>query len=163
MLQISKGIDMLLFKHRGLSVVLFGLFVVGFFYSQLIVAKSSSPLGKGEIARAGFSTAISNHEPVDVLISLGMHEREVFFFTELAFMDGRTIVHRWMHDGRVSFEETFKVEGPSWRVFSKQVLSPAQQGEWTVIVFDQESGWPLMAEALHYGVSDVLNAGNQYF
>ena len=113
-------------------------------------ADNESPLGDGEVSRALFTTGIADREPVDHLLVVDSAIDEVYFFTELKFLSGRTIVHRWEYEGQVVAEVPFKVSGPRWRVFSKKALAPHLAGEWTVVVMDQESGWPLLAELFKY-------------
>ncbi len=101
------------------------------------------------VARAQFTTAIVDREPVDNVAVLSPPVDSVFFFTDLRHMEGRTIIHRWEYAGRVQSQKPFKVEGPRWRVYSKVVLEPEQYGDWSVTVLD-ESGWPWYVEIFRY-------------
>ncbi len=111
-----------------------------------------SPLGKGKVSRSTFTTAVVAREPVDEVVVLDNGSTEIYFFTELKFLQGRTIVHRWEYDGVLQAEVAFKVGGPRWRVYSKKTLMPHQTGDWTVVVRDQESGWPLEARMFHFSL-----------
>jgi hypothetical protein len=75
--------------------------------------------------------------------------REVYFFTDLRNLQGRTVMHRWMYNGQVVSQVPFEVGGPRWRVNSKKEIDPDQVGEWSVTVVDQ-SGWPLYTELFRY-------------
>lgn len=92
----------------------------------------------GEVARAQFTTGIEDREPVDDLSRLDTSRDQVFFFTELRGLEGRTITHRWMHDGEVQATVDFEVGGPRWRVWSSKDLLPDWTGGWTVVVVDDE-------------------------
>lgn len=102
-----------------------------------------------EVARAQFTTGISNREPVDEVVVATPLISEVYFFTDLRRLEGRTVMHRWEYEGRVVSQVPFKVGGPRWRVNSKKVIDPDQVGEWSVTVVD-ESGWPLYTELFRY-------------
>ena len=101
------------------------------------------------VARAQFTTAISNREPVDEVVLLEASASHVYFFTDLRFLQERTVKHVWEFGGRVVSTVPFKIGGPRWRVNSRVDLEPDQLGEWSVTVVD-ESGWPLYTELFHY-------------
>jgi len=104
---------------------------------------------EAKVARAQFTTAIENREPVDQVVILRPPADEVYFFTDLRHLQGRTVIHRWEYDGQVRSQVSFEVKGPRWRVFSKKKLKPDQLGEWSVTVLDA-SGWPLFMELFRY-------------
>jgi hypothetical protein len=83
---------------------------------------------------AQFTTGIENREPIDQITFVGNDARKVFFFTDLRGLEGRTVVHRWIYDGRVMAEVEFEVRGPRWRVWSSKDLLPDWIGDWTVEV-----------------------------
>lgn len=92
----------------------------------------------GEVARAQFTTGIEDREPVDDIDRLDSSHDQVFFFTELRGMQGRTVTHRWMHDGEVQATVDFDVGGSRWRVWSSKDLLPDWSGGWSVVVVDEE-------------------------
>lgn len=102
-----------------------------------------------QVARAQFTSAIRDREPVDQLVVASPLISEVYFFTDLRHLEGRTVTHRWEYEGRVVSQVPFKVGGPRWRVNSKKEIEPDQVGEWVVTVID-ESGWPLYSEMFRY-------------
>ncbi len=104
---------------------------------------------EGWVERAQFTHGIENREPVDDIVLLENNETEIYYFTDLRKLTGRTVTHRWEYEGRVMAEIPFKVGGPRWRVYSKKTLLPTQLGKWTVVVVD-ESGWPLHATVFRY-------------
>lgn len=105
---------------------------------------------EGKVARAQFTRAVVNREPVDEVLELPNTAREIFFFTDLRGLAGRRVVHRWEYQGRVMAEVGFDVGGPRWRVFSRKALLPTQTGKWSVVVVDEETGWPLHVGVFRY-------------
>ncbi len=92
----------------------------------------------GHIARAAFTSAISDREPVDNVTQVSAQTKRIFFFTELRGMGGQTVVHRWVHEGTVMAEVPFNVGAPRWRVWSSKNLLPAWMGDWQVFVIDAD-------------------------
>lgn len=90
------------------------------------------------VARAQFTTAIEDREPVDQVHRLGTEHDRVVFFTELRGLEGRRVTHRWVHDGEVEARVDFEVGGPRWRVWSSKDLIPEWSGTWIVEVVDDE-------------------------
>lgn len=90
----------------------------------------------GGVARAQFTTAIEDREPVDQFHRIDTSHDAATFFTELRGLEGRTVTHRWMHDGGIHAEVEFDVGGPRWRVWSSKDLLPEWTGAWTVEVVD---------------------------
>ena len=107
----------------------------------------------GVVERAVLTTAITNREPADELVTVGTGLSEIYYFTELKHLAGRTVTHRWAYTGMIVAEVSFEVGGPRWRVFSRNALYPDQQGEWTVTVVD-ESGWTLHETRFDYRPGD---------
>lgn len=89
------------------------------------------------VARAVFTSAIQDREPVDTVHTLSADHDKVFFFTELHGLAGHTITHRWIYQGQVKAEITFVVKGDRWRVWSSKRLVPSLTGTWQVDVVDQ--------------------------
>lgn len=112
----------------------------------------------GEVARAQFTSGITDREPVDDLDRMNTWRNRVFFFTELRGLEGRTVTHRWMHDGEVQGTVEFEVGGPRWRVWSSKDLLPDWTGGWTVVVEDDQ-GEQLGIRTLIY-TDQVAGAGD---
>ncbi len=130
-------------SHRALFLCMTGMLCL---LSSVLQAQepTESPVPDAYVARAIFTTAVVNREPVDQVVSVGPEHNEIFFFTDLRQLAGRTVKHRWEFEGQFMGEIEFQVGGPRWRVFSKKTLNPGESGKWTVLVLD-ESGWPLHA------------------
>ena len=108
-----------------------------------------SPVPDAKVARAVFTSGIENREPVDELANVSADLSEVYFFTDLRGLEGRTVTHRWELEGETVAEVSFQIGGPRWRVYSKKSLGPGLKGDWTVVVVD-ESGWPVDAAMFRY-------------
>ena len=113
---------------------------------------------KGRVARAIFTSAIVDREPVDNLTEVSGDAQRVFFFTDLRELAGQIVTHRWEYNGKVMAEVTFKVgDGARWRVYSSKNLLPEWSGQWTVVV-SNESGWPLDTRVFDYSAKDADKA-----
>lgn len=113
----------------------------------------AGPVPGAEVARAQFTSAVKDREPVDQLVVLTAPARYIFFFTDVRNMEGRVVVHNWEYQGKLMSVVPFQVGGPRWRVFSKMELEPQQTGEWSVVVTDKDTGWPLYTELFRYDAS----------
>jgi hypothetical protein len=94
----------------------------------------------GNVARAAFTRAIEDREPVDSLSSLPNDRDKIFFFTDIRDMAGAVVIHRWEYDGKIVAEIPFEIGGPRWRVYSSKNLDPSWTGEWKVSVVDGQGG-----------------------
>ena len=112
-------------------------------------AETSGQQGVGEVARAQFTTAIEEREPVDNVVLLSSEVDQVYFFTDLRQLEGQTVTHRWEYNGKVEAEVNFQVTSDRWRAFSSKNLDPGKLGPWTVVVVD-ERGWPIKAALFEY-------------
>lgn len=102
------------------------------------------------IKRAVFTTGIEDREPVDQVDSLATDVDKIFFFTEIAAMEGSSVTHRWIHDGETLAEVTFNVGGPRWRVWSSKNLIPTWVGDWTVECVDSTGNQLSEASFVYY-------------
>lgn len=106
----------------------------------------------GSVARAQFASAVQDREPTDKLTALTNDKTRIYFFTELKDMDGHKVTHRWEHDGKVIYEQTFDVTSPRYRTYSSKTLDPSWTGEWKVAVVDDHGG-TLSASTFTYEVA----------
>lgn len=109
----------------------------------------------GEVARAVFTSAVVEREPVDSILTLGNDESHVYYFTELRGLAGQRIIHRWEYEGEVMAEVVFDVGGWRWRVWSRKNLRPEWRGRWEVSVIDQD-GRVLQQRSLDYQPATVF-------
>jgi len=61
---------------------------------------------------------------------------KVFFFTEIAGMEGKTITHRWMKDGSKVADIRISVASNRYRCHSSRSVS-GKTGDWTTQVLDE--------------------------
>lgn len=92
------------------------------------------------VSRAQLTSGVREREPVDQLdspITLnGRQDRRILYFTELRDLAGQTVVHRWMHEGKVVAIVPFAIAGERWRVYSRKPVVPDQSGAWRVVITD---------------------------
>ena len=101
---------------------------------------TAAPPQAGSVARAVFTSAVTEREPADTITSLSNDATNIMFFTELQGLQGQTVTHRWEHGDKVMAEIKFDVGSARWRVFSSKRLDPSWTGEWKVSVVDANGG-----------------------
>ncbi len=94
--------------------------------------------GEGSVVKAVFTTGVVDREPVDEVNSVYTDTKKLFFFTEIRNMQGKTVLHRWVHEGQILAEVSFEVGGPRWRIYSSKNLSDEWLGNWKAEVLDSE-------------------------
>lgn len=109
----------------------------------------AQPKSTGSVARAQFTSAVQDREPVDKVTTLLNDKNRIYFFSEIKDAPNQKITHRWEHNGKIVSETSFDVGGNRWRVFSNKTLDPSQTGEWKVSVVD-EAGSTLGASTFTY-------------
>lgn len=111
---------------------------LNFILFAITLAIGSSALA-GSVKRASFTVGIVDREPVLSVDSISAESyNSISFFTELSDLEGHTVTHQWMYDGKVMFEKTFEVNGARWRVWTSKTLLPSWTGTWTVNVLDDD-------------------------
>ena len=100
-------------------------------------AKPAAAQTTGSVARAQFTNAVENREPVDKVSNLLNDKNRIYFFSEIKDAPNQKITHRWEYDGKVMSEMNFDVGSARWRVFSSKTLDPSWTGEWKVSVLDE--------------------------
>ncbi len=104
----------------------------------LTLSIGSSALAGG-VSRASFTIGVEDREPVLMVDTISAESyNSISFFTELSDLEGKTITHQWMYDGKVMFEKSFDVRGARWRVWTSKTLLPSWTGTWTVNVLDED-------------------------
>lgn len=121
-------------------------------------AAQTQPKSTGTVARAQFTSAIQDREPVDKVSTLLNDKQRVYFFSEIKDAPNQKITHRWEHDGKVVSETSFDIGGNRWRVYSNKTLDPQQTGEWKVSVVD-EAGSTLGVSTFTYEAAKAPTPG----
>jgi hypothetical protein len=89
------------------------------------------------VRRAVVCTSISNHEPTDSLTLVPSSTGKVFFFTEIAGLEGKTITHRWIKDGTKVADIRISIASNRYRCHSSRSVS-GKTGDWSVQVLDED-------------------------
>ena len=100
----------------------------------LATALAPPAVAEPAVARAQFTSAVVEREPVDALDAVSASNGRVRFFTELRGLAGRDVVHRWEYGGQVMAEVVIPVGADRWRAWSSKRLLPAWSGVWQVSV-----------------------------
>jgi hypothetical protein len=103
--------------------------------------KKDAAIISTHLKRAIFTTAIVQREPVDDIDTLSAATERIYFFTEIAGLQDKTIRHRWIYNNEVLAEIPIPIGGPNWRVYSRKKLLPAWTGEWTVVIIDEDDNF----------------------
>lgn len=118
----------------------------------MAAATSVAFAAEGTVTRAQFTSAVLDREPVDEITTIDSNTGSVFFFTEFSDFEGTTASHRWIYNGEVRFELSFKIRGPRWRVYSQKTLPSEWMGDWKVEIVS-EDGSVLAAHNLRHSGS----------
>jgi len=114
------------------------LCVLAFLSSTTLWANSEDKNTVEEVARAQFTTAIEDREPVDQLTQVGDELERVYFYTEIHNRADTSITHRWSHDGKLASDVKLDIGADRWRTWSSKGMDPSRAGEWTVDVLDED-------------------------
>ncbi len=128
------------------AVICFTLCLWTSFHGRAATAADSF---SGSVIRAMFTTAMNQTEPANEALIVENKIRNIYFFSEVEGMKGKTVIHRWESRGEVVLEKKFQVTRQSEKLVSSFKLYPDRTGEWMVIVTD-ETGWPFKAVMFKY-------------
>jgi hypothetical protein len=110
---------------------------------------STASAPSGTVKRAVFCTGVTEREPVDEVATLAAPAAQVYFFTEIIGMAGKTVTHKWSLDGSAMGEVPISIGADRWRCYSVKTLAPTMTGTWTVTVVDGE-GMTLVEKTVTY-------------
>lgn len=114
--------------------------------SVLVVFQAHAEDG---VARAAFTTEISEREPVDEVSELTNDTSKIYYFTEIKGLEGQTLTHRWELNGEIQATISIPIGGNRWRIWSSKNLNADATGEWKVTVLD-EAGSELSGNSFNY-------------
>lgn len=112
-------------------------------------APAAAATTTGEVKRAQFCTAVVEREPADDITTLAAPAGSVSFFTELIGMAGKTVTHKWSHDGQAMGDVAISVGADRWRCYSTKTLAATMTGTWMVEVVD-DAGTKLAEKSFTY-------------
>lgn len=139
---LTIGFRRISFVNLG---VLFCIFIIGLTSSN----KAHSESADGEISRALFTTKLVKNEPENEVLIMENDNYNLYYFSEVKNMHGKTIYHHWEYRGEKVFEQKFNVSKKSEKLISRYRLDPLKTGEWMVVITD-EQGWPIKATMFKY-------------
>ena len=127
-----------MFKHLKIKSLISASFIIALLTInvKLLIPSSIDPNLKQGVAKACFTSAIVDRNPVDDLSHLSTEVNKIYFFSEIQNMEGNVITHRWIFNGNTMAEKSFEINGPRWRINSSKNLIPEWTGEWKVQVID---------------------------
>lgn len=99
-------------------------------------AESAAPAKTPSVARAQFTSAIAEREPVDALSETAEGSEKVYFFTEVNDCGGTTITHKWLHGGVTIAEVQLDIGGDRWRTRSSKKIHHLAPGTLEAQVID---------------------------
>ncbi|HYW92885.1 MAG TPA: DUF2914 domain-containing protein [Gammaproteobacteria bacterium] len=94
---------------------------------------SQSAAGKpeGRVAGAAITTDIQQREPQNHLTTVPNSVRTVYYFTDVRGLQGKTITHRWIYQGKTMATVKFEIGGNRWRTWSSKTMLAGWTGKWT--------------------------------
>ena len=110
-------------------------------------------LAEGPVPRVALTSAIEDREPIDVVSHVPATSDHIYYFSELSGQAGRTIIHRWLHEGNNYGDVHFDIGGDRWRVWSRKQLTGELHGDWRVQIVDAEDERVLRETRFTYGES----------
>ena len=110
--------------------VLLALLVLG------LLLPSLQSQAQEQITNATFTTALVGGQPTDYVQNIANSVREVYYYSEVAGLKGKTITHRWQREGEVKAEIKIRIDTDPAQAVSKLKLRPEWTGAWTVQTLD---------------------------
>ena len=90
------------------------------------------------VARAVVCTDVVEREPVGAAESFSGDVERLFCFTEIRGLEGTSITHAWIHEGKTHARVELPVRSNRWRTWSTKNIAPALTGQWQVKVLDAD-------------------------
>lgn len=116
-----------------------GLFLAGLVIACAPVALAQdAEEAESPVARAVVCTDVVEREPVGEAASFDAEVGRLVCFTEIRGMEGTTITHAWIHDGKTRARVDLPVRSNRWRTWSTKTIAPGWTGQWQVKVLDAD-------------------------
>jgi hypothetical protein len=90
------------------------------------------------VARAVVCAEVVDREPVGAAEKFDAQVERLFCFTEIRGLEGTTITHAWIHEGKTRARVELPVRSNRWRTWSTKKVSPDWTGQWQVKVLDAD-------------------------
>jgi len=92
----------------------------------------------GFLYNSGFTSKITNREPVDKIVQASSSRKSVFFFSYIGGSSKTNIIHKWSFNGKPIASVNLKVGSQRWRTWSSKNLNN-KKGTWKVSVLDDKN------------------------
>ena len=102
------------------------------------LAFASADWPRENISQAVFAKSVEDRVPIEVVTQIDNSQNKIYFFTNIRYLTGDRITHRWIFKDRVKAEVSFDIDGERWRVWSSKNLWHTWTGPWTVEVVNRE-------------------------
>ena len=97
-----------------------------------------------KVARVQLAARMQGLEPgppIDLPVRLSPGQtRTIYFFTELLGLSGRTVLHRWEWNGRMTQERQLHPASQSWRAYTAMTIAGDMRGSWRVSAVEAKTG-----------------------
>ncbi|WP_171695735.1 DUF2914 domain-containing protein [Methylomonas sp. ZR1] len=106
------------------------------------VKKPAAIILDRKVIRASLNTEPKDDEPGEPIKSplrvIPNQSREVFYFSEIKNMKGRSLFHRWSRNGQIVHQKQLDMKDKITKVWSSKILSAKDKGEWQVQLTDKK-------------------------
>ena len=122
---------------RRILISMLTLFAIAAFAS-LGSAQEEAPATGPRVDQAVICTGVEDRQPVGADTRFPAGVERLYCWTRLADLDGKTVVHAWIHEGVTRARVELRVGSPMWRTYSSKQIRPEWTGKWEVKVMTQE-------------------------
>lgn len=93
------------------------------------------------VARALLTTRVDKKEPIDNVTSVVVNKTKasgVYYYTEIIDMNGQTLYHYWIREGKLIYKRKINILGDRWRAATSKLISYSKMGAWAVRLVNME-------------------------
>jgi hypothetical protein len=120
-----------------IAAVALTMCTIGMIDTTALATEPAQPVAH-EVTRAQFTSRVQDREPIDLIERMSADRQLIFFYSELQGLAGKTVSHRWEHEGNTMADVPFRVDANRWRVWSSKNLKPGWLGTWTVSIVSDD-------------------------
>lgn len=94
-------------------------------YDKFRLSQAADRLNEANEAYIGdlaFTSEVANRQPTDRLTQVNLDSETVTLFTDVRNLNGTTVTHIWLMDGKEVYRKSFNVGGDRWRIWSSKTL-----------------------------------------
>lgn len=79
-------------------------------------------------------------KPVKPLVTIKPNQAmDLFYFSEIKHMKGRTLFHNWSKDGKTVHKQAFQILTDKFKLISSKKFTNKERGEWSVMLTDDKN------------------------